>query len=240
MSLPALGGAASTTSGSDLPAPRSNEGRSNHIAGPDVDPSRYAQLATDAQLDRSVDQLRKRGFEVVVVETLEEARREAMGRIPAGASVLDAASRSLEEAGILGALSREPALTLLRTRLRALDRATQGAEIRRVSQAPDVVIGSVHAVTEDGEVLVASATGNQIGPYSFGAGRVIWVVGIQKIVPSLADGIERIERYCLPLERARARAAYGRGSLIARILILRQDHPAGRTTVILVKHRLGF
>jgi L-lactate utilization protein LutC len=187
-----------------------------------------------------VGQLRKRGFEVVLVESLEDARREALRRIPDGASVLDAASRSLEETGILAALASDPRSTLLKPKLRAMDRTTQAAEIRRLSQSPDVVIGSVHAVTEDGEVLVASATGNQIGPYSFGAGRVIWVVGAQKIVPTLADGIERIEQYSLPLESARARVAYGRDSLIARILILRQDQPAGRTAVILVEQPLGF
>jgi L-lactate utilization protein LutC len=203
------------------------------------DPS-YARPASDAQVDRAASQLREHGFEVVVVTTADEARREVLSRIPPGSEVLDATSRTLEEIGVVKALAENSGITLIKPRIRQLDRKTQADEIRRLTQSPALVVGSVHAITEDGQVLAASATGSQLGPYAYGAGRVIWVVGAQKIVPTLQDGIDRIERYALPLEDARARQAYGIGSAINRLLIVRREHQPGRTTLILVKQKLGF
>jgi L-lactate utilization protein LutC len=201
---------------------------------------KYARLASEGQLDRAASRLREHGLEVLIVATAEEARREVLSRIPPGSEVLDATSRTLEEIGVAKALAEIPGITLVKPRLRQLDRKTQADEIRRLSQAPGVVVGSVHAITEDGQVLAASATGSQIGPYAYGAGRVIWVAGAQKIVPTLQDALDRIERYALPLEDARAHQAYGVGSSINRILIFRREHQPGRTTLILVKEKLGF
>jgi hypothetical protein len=214
-----------------------NEKSSPPAAEPDP---KYGQLATEAQLERATRRLREHGFVVVVVPGSSEARYEVLGRIPAGSDVFNGQSQTLEETGILKALGDRPDVTLIKVKTRAMDRQTQADEIRRLSQAPSVVIGSVHAVTEDGEVLAASYTGNQIGPYAFGGGRVIWVVGAQKIVPSLAEGLNRIERYCLRLEDQRTRKVYGIGSAPNRILIFRAEDQPGRTTIILVKERLGF
>jgi L-lactate utilization protein LutC len=200
----------------------------------------YARLATDAQLETAAAHLRERGFEALIVPTAEDARREVLSRVPSGSEVFDGTSRTLAEAGIVEALTARSDVTMLRPRALALDRKTQMVEFRRITQVPGVIVGSVHAITEAGEVLVASATGGQLGPYAFGAGRVIWVVGAQKVVPTFADGMDRIERYSFPLEDARARVAYGVGSSINRILILRRDYPPGRTTAILVKQKLGF
>lgn len=201
---------------------------------------KYAHLAPDAQVDHAAKQLREHGFEVVVVADGAEAQREVLSRLPPGSEVLDETSRTLEETGILEALSERSDISLLKPKLRAMDRSKQGDEIRRRSQAPGVALGSVHAITEDGQVLVASATGGQLGPYAFGAARVIWVAGTQKIVPRLADGLDRLEHYALPLEDARARVAYGVGSALNRILIFRTEDQPGRTTLILVKQKLGF
>ncbi len=210
-------------------------------SGPSGTPDpKYSTAPSAAALERVASSLREHGLEVVVVDTGDEARREALARIPPGSEVFDATSRTLEQIGLTKALAELPGVTLLRPKLSGLDRKTQMAEIRHITQTPGVVVGSVHAVTEDGQVLVASATGSQIGPYSAGAGRVIWIVGWQKVVPTLQDGLDRLERYALPLEDARAHQAYGVGSSINRILIFRREHQAGRTTLILVKHNLGF
>ena len=201
---------------------------------------RYARLASDAQVERVAKQLREHGFEVVVVATADEARREVLSRIPSGSEVFDGTSRTLDEIGLTKALTESPGISLLKRRLHSMDRTAQADEIRRLSQAPAVMIGSVHAITEDGQVLVASATGSQIGPYAAGAGRLIWVVGTQKIVPTLEEGLKRLEHYSLPLEDARAHQAYGVGSAITRILIFRRETQPGRTTLVLVKQKLGF
>src|SRR5437660_12883429 len=116
----------------------------------------------------------------------------------------------------------------------------QGREMRQLSAAPDWVVGSVHAVTEDGSLLIASASGSQLGPVVSGAGHVILVIGAEKIVPDVATGLRRIYEYCYPLEDARARRAYGVPSGVNNILIINKAITAGRVTAIIVKERLGF
>jgi acyl-CoA hydrolase len=128
----------------------------------------------------------------------------------------------------------------LRPRLMQMNRQTQWAEMRRMGASPDYAIGSVHAVTEQGEVFVASASGSQLAAYVFGAGSVIWVVGSQKIVPDREAAFKRIYEYSFPREDERAREAYGIGSGVNKVLIVNREFTPGRITVILVKQELGF
>jgi hypothetical protein len=121
-----------------------------------------------------------------------------------------------------------------------MDRATQADEIRRLSAAPDVMLGSVHAVTETGSLLTASMSGSQLGPYASGAGRVILLVGTQKIVSDVEEGLQRIDEYALPLEDARAQAAYGIRSAVNKVLIINREITPGRITVVFVDEVLGF
>jgi len=200
---------------------------------------KYQHLPGESQIETAKANLESHGIEVVVVENAEEARREVLARIPPGSEVFDSSSRTLEEAGIVKALEGAE-VVLLRPRLHAMDRATRAKEIRQLSQAPDVIVGSVHAVTEDGQVLVGSGSGSQLGPYAHGAGRVIWVVGTQKIVPDLEEGLARLERYSLPKEDARALKVYGVHSSLSKVLIVRREGQPGRTTLVLVKQELGF
>src|SRR2546428_445600 len=121
-----------------------------------------------------------------------------------------------------------------------MDCKKQADEIRRLTSAPDVMLGSVHAVTESGSLLAASASGSQLGPYVNGAGRVILVVGTQKIVSDLEEGLRRINEYVFPLEDARAQAAYGVHSGVNKVLIINRELVPGRITVVFVDEVLGF
>src|SRR5207247_5695572 len=122
-----------------------------------------------------------------------EAKRIALGHIPHGSQVHHAPSQSLEAAGITDEIERSGRYEPLRPRIWSMDRKTQADEIRRLASAPDVMLGSVHAVTETGSLVAASASGSQLGPYASGAGRVILVVGTQKIVSDLEEGLRRID-----------------------------------------------
>ncbi len=112
--------------------------------------------------------------------------------------------------------------------------------MRILAASPDYVVGSVHALTEGGSLLIASASGSQLGPLVSGAGQVILVIGAQKIVPDVAAGLRRIYEYCYPLEDARARQAYGVPSGVNNILIINKAVTPGRVTAIIVNERLGF
>jgi hypothetical protein len=113
-------------------------------------------------------------------------------------------------------------------------------DVRRTRSAPDVVVGSVHAVTEDGRLVAASASDSQLAPYASGAGQAIWVVGAQKIVADLDSAFRRIETYCLPKEDVRAQKAYGQRSIISEILIIGREVKPGRSTVVVVREAIGF
>lgn len=199
----------------------------------------YNLLASEDRIARTVQALESNGIQVFVFETGEEARACVLSMIPAGNQVYNSTSRTLDLIGLAADIETSARFQGVRSRLRSLDRATQQAEIRRLTASPDVLVGSVHAITEKGEVLVASAAGTQLGAAAWGAGRVIWVVGTQKLVRDLDEGFRRIREYSYPLEDARTREVYGRASAINKILIVNGDLP-GRVKIVLVKQNLGF
>lgn len=160
--------------------------------------------------------------------------------VPEGAEVFLGASVTLEKLGIRDEIDKSGRFDALRPRMFAMDRKTQGREIRKLVGAPDFAAGSVHAVTEDGQVLIVSKTGSQLGPYVSGAGQVVWVVGAQKLVKDLNEGLRRISDYCVPLEEQHVRQLYGVGTSPNKILIVNGEFRPNRITMIIVKEELGF
>jgi len=202
--------------------------------------ARYARLADAATLEQVAEALRGNLIEAVVVDGPAAARREVLDRVPAGAAVLTATSRTLDACGITAELETSGRYRALRPIYLAMDRATQRDEIRRLRSAPDWVVGSVHAITHRGELVIASQTGSQLGSYVYGAGHVIWVVGAQKVVADLDEGLRRIEEYAFPLEDRRSREAYGTPSGINKLLVINREPQSRRSTVILLREEAGF
>jgi L-lactate utilization protein LutC len=162
----------------------------------------YAAPASDAGIETAAESLTENGMTAHIVENAVAALSLALELIPDGAEVFTATSQTLEEIGLPDAIETSTSLRSVRSVLREMDMATEWHEMRALGARPDVVVGSAHAVTEQGQVVVASASGSQLGPYASGAGKVIWIVGSQKIVPTLDDAMRRIEEYALPLEDA--------------------------------------
>jgi hypothetical protein len=210
---------------------------------PNIDPAiagRFGTLADDTRVRRAAAALEANGIGVVRVADAAEAKEVVLGLIPDGSEVHHGASASLDVAGITDEIDTSGRYESLRPRIFSMDRQTRADEIRRLGSAPDVMLGSVHAVTETGSLLAASMGGSQLGPYVSGAGQVILVVGTQKIVPDLEEGLRRIEEYAFPLEDARAQAAYGIHSAVNKVLIINREIVPGRITVVFVDEVLGF
>jgi hypothetical protein len=208
-----------------------------------LDPSitrRFGTVADDASVRRATAALEANGIKVFRAGDVAEAKRIVLSLIPDGAQVHHGASKSLETAGILEAIEASGRYELLRPRIWSMDRKTQADEIRRLGAAPDVMLGSVHAVTETGSLITASMGGSQLGPYVSGAGRVILVVGTQKIVPDLDEGLRRVNEYAFALEDARAQLTYGIHSAVNKVLIINREVVPGRVTVVFVDEVLGF
>ena len=201
---------------------------------------RFATAADEARVARAAAALEANGITAIRAANSAEAKRIVMGLLPAGAQVHQGASQSLQETGIADEILNSDRYEALHPRIWSMDRETQADEIRRMSASPDFMLGSVHAVTETGSLIAASASGSQLGPYAAGAGKVILVVGTQKIVSDLDEALRRVYEYAFPLEDARAEAAYGIHSRVNKILVINGEWDAGRTTVVLVDEVLGF
>ena len=202
--------------------------------------SEFAQLASDERIRAAPTALERNGMTSLLVGSGEEARAAVRSILPIGAEVFNNTSRTLEAIGVADDIERSGQYQPLRPRLYQMDREMQAREMRQLAAAPDFVVGTVHAVTQDGSLLIASASGSQLGPLASGAGRVILVIGGQKIVPDLATGLRRINEYCFPLEDRRAREAYGVPSGVNNVLIINRVIAPDRVTAILVRESIGF
>jgi hypothetical protein len=207
------------------------------MAPPAVD---FAAPASETDLDELAANLRERNFEVLMVDSRDEAKAAVMARLPKGAEVHAGKSKTLEDAGIFQELMESDSYDFIRRRTMKMDRQTQGREIRKLGAAPDFMLGSVQAVTKAGQLVVASASGSQIGAYSSGAGQLILVVGSQKIVPDLETAMRRLREYVMPYEDARLREQMGVGTKLTRVLIMEMDYSPGRTTIVLVRNPIGM
>ena len=182
----------------------------------------YADPVSETTLERVADRIRERNIEVVIVNDGEEARRAVLERIPKGAEVHSGKSKTLKDAGIFDALQDPEQYNVLRNKSMKMDRKTQAHEIRKLVASPDFMLGSVNAITEDGVLVAASATASQLGPYASTAGKVILVVGSQKIVPDLETAFRRIREYVLPWEEEQVQKAASIGTFVGKI----SDHRA--------------
>ena len=200
----------------------------------------FERLASDAQVERTRQALEGNGIRVLIAEDGEEAKSMFFELVPDGSEIFLGASVTLEQLGIKDIIDKSGRFDSLRPKIFAMDRATQAREIRKLGGAPDYAAGSVHAVTEQGQVMIASKTGSQLGPYATGAGKVIWVVGAQKLVRNLDEGFRRIYEYCVPREEAHMQQLHHTGTAPNKILIVNGEIRPGRITMIIVKEDLGF
>ncbi len=202
-------------------------------------PERFVALPDDQTLADTVVALEEHGFSVEVVDDLDAAREAVLAHIPEGSSVMTNTSVTLQETGIANAIDDGGAYDSARNKMLALDYATQAQEMKAIAGQPDFALGSVHAITRDGTLVIASASGSQLASYAWGAANVIFVVGAQKLVPTQKAARERIYEHSFPLEDARAYAAYGMNSRVGKILEIHQEDP-GRINVVLIRQAVGF
>lgn len=203
-------------------------------------PDRFTSLPDEHALAATVVALEEHGFSVEVVDDLDAARATVLARIPEGSSVMTNTSVTLAETGIADAINDGGGRwESARNKMFALDFATQAQEMKAIGGQPDYALGSVHAITADGTLVIASASGSQLASYAWGAANVIFVVGAQKLVPTLDAAHERIYQHSLPLEDARAQAAYGQHSQVGKILEIHQELP-GRIHIVVIRRQVGF
>jgi len=200
----------------------------------------FGELASDESIQKTKEALEKNGIAVLIVENGLEAKEKALEIIPAGAEIMNMSSVTVDSIGLAKEILESGKYNAVKNTFKTMDPKTQGLEMKKLGATPEWAVGSVHAVTEDGKVVVVSATGSQLPAYAYGSGHVIWIVGAQKIVKDLDEGIKRVYEYVLPLENERAQKAYGQNSSVNKLLIFNKEGTPGRITMIIVKEKLGF
>jgi acyl-CoA hydrolase len=200
---------------------------------------RFTRLPGEQTLAATVTALEEHGFSVEVADDLEAARKAVLARIPQGSSVMANTSVTLAETGIADAINDGGPYESARSKMLALDFATQAQQMKAIGGQPDYALGSIHAVTRDGTLVIASASGSQLASYAWGAANVIFVAGAQKLVPTLEEAHQRIYQHSLKLEDARAQAVYGQHSQVGKILEIHQEMP-GRIHIVLIRQVVGF
>ncbi len=204
--------------------------------------NKFAMLATESVINTTIDSLRKNNLSAVVVDTKEEAIKIATTLIPEGAEVMTTSSKTLEKLGLDKLFNDSGKYNSIKSQLKKLSREKDGLQMQKLGAAPEYVVGSVHAVTKDGKVIIASGSGSQLPSYSYGALNVVWIVSTKKIVKDVEEGLNRIYQHVLPLEDARMKKVYGpeSGSSPRKILIINSELNQKRINIIFVKENLGF
>lgn len=201
----------------------------------------YDILASEESLSKTSDALSAKNITVYVVENGATAKTKALEIIPVRAEVMNMSSTTIMTIGLDKELNESGRYNSVRTQFTKMNHETQASEMQKLGAAPDWTVGSVHAVTEDGIILVASQSGSQLPSYAFGSQHVLWIVGTQKITKDLNDAAKRLYEYVLPLESERAHKAYGvEGSSVNKLLTIFKESKPGRITIIFVKEKLGF
>jgi L-lactate utilization protein LutC len=200
----------------------------------------FSHVASDERITKTAEALTANGMQTFVVANAEEARKKVFELIPKDAEVFTAQSRTLEQIGALAEIESSGRYDVVRNRLIDLDEEGQERAKRQLGAAPDVLVASVHAITEQGQLMIASMSGSQMGPGVSGAAKVIYVVGAQKLVAHLDEGFRRIHEYTLPLEDERVMNSYSINSAVNKLLIINREIVPERISIILVKENLGF
>jgi len=197
-------------------------------------------IPSDRVIDKTVEALKKRQVQVLVVNDRSEALAKLKEIILAGASVMTGGSTTLDQIGFTALLkSKNHRWRNLKDAIFAEKDPAKQSELRRQAILADYYIASIQAIAQTGEVLNCDATGTRTGPYAYGPKQVIWVAGAQKIVTNLDQAFRRMWEHCVPLEDQRMKSIGYPGTTVSRILIYEKADP-GRITLILVKEKLGF
>ncbi len=201
---------------------------------------KWTTLADKETVEKTMASLKFHGIQSFFVDSGAEAKKKLFEIIPLGAEIMNNTSTTFIQIGADKEINESGKYNSVRSRLMKMDPKTQGHDMKRIGTVHEWAVGSIHAVTQKGELMWASATGSQMPGYAYGADHCAFVVGTHKIVKDWQEGFNRIYEHCLVLENERAKKVYGVGSSVNRLFTINKEPNPNRTTVIFVNEVLGF
>jgi len=206
-----------------------------------ADAGKWNNAASENDIAETVAALQSHGFNVVIVNNKAEALEKLKELIPSGSEVMNGSSTTLNEIGFTDLLSNgKHSWKNMHTAILAEKDAAKQGDLRRKADAAEYFVASVNAISKTGELIAGDASGSRVGAFPFTAKNLVLVSGVNKIVPTMEDGLQRLREFAFPLENVRAKKVYGMGSMVGKIVILANEMFKGRTMLILVKEKLGY
>jgi hypothetical protein len=203
--------------------------------------SDWDKIAGKKTLEKTMAALKERNFNPWFIADKVPALKKLQEIIPAGAEVMTGSSTTLEEIGFIDLLIKgQHPWRSWKDRILPEKDVDKQADLRRASTTAEYFLGSVQAIAETGQVLGADASGSRQGGYVFGAKKVIWVAGANKIVPDLEAALRRLKEHCIPLQDQRMKKAGFAGTFLGKVVVYEREALLGRITTIIVGERLGF
>ena len=202
--------------------------------------NRQALQIDQAAIDRTVVGLKSRNFDAVVAENGAGARQLLIDLIPDGAEVFKSTSETLDDIGYSDYIRQTDRYRNLYLEISEEPDRDRQRELRRLASVAEYYVGSVHAIAETGEVIVASGSGSQLGAYVYGAKTVIWVAGVQKICPTLDDALARVKGFAVERHHEWATAQGRPAAPLGKLTIFENEQNPDRIKVVLIKESLGW
>lgn len=214
-----------------------------HMQKAALKPMNYTTLATQTVVAKTVKALRTKQIITTVVKNGKEALEYIQHSIPSGVSVMNGSSVTLEQIGFVELLKsgKHHWINLHATILAEKDPNKQ-AVLRKQSLFSDYYLGSVHALIENGDFVIASNTGSQLPHIVYTSPHLIFVVSTKKIVPTLGEALNRLEKHVIPLEQKHMMAKYGINTALNKLLVFKGENPTQNRTIqmLLVEEAIGF
>jgi len=199
---------------------------------------------------KAVEKLKAHEFKAIYVETREGAVQEIWKYITPKLRIGIGGSLTIRELGILEKLE-EQGNTVYNHWKPGLSKENV-LEIRKFQMTSDLFLSSVNAITLNGELVNIDGIGNRVNSINFGPGKVILVVGYNKIVDDVQEAIHRIKNFAAPLNARRLNidvpcAKVGKcvdcnsPNRICRVTVIHERKPSlTDILIILVGEELGF
>ena len=146
------------------------------------------------QLTLLKENLEKRGFSVKVFETAKEAAAYADSEIDKK-TVGIGGSGTVKQSGLYDLLVKH---NEVHWHWMSEDKDAE----RYAAMRAEVYICSANAVTEAGEMVNIDGAGNRVSAMLFGPKKMIYMVGVNKIVKDMSAAFDRVRNVCGP-ERAK-------------------------------------
>jgi hypothetical protein len=208
------------------------------------------QWWVEERAKKVIERLEAHDFKAIYVKSKAEAVEEILKHVIPNAKIGVGGSVTIRELGILDQLKVKgnllydhwvPGLT-----------KEESLKTRKFQMTSDLFLSGVNAITLNGELINIDFAGNRTNATTYGPGKVILVVGYNKIVEDVQEAIKRIKNVAAPINAKRLNidvpcAKVGKcvdcnsPNRICRVVMIHERRPfLTDMLIILVGEELGY